>query len=444
MNDSTQAAGAKPLRAAAGSLVGAVMEWYDFLLYGIVAAVVFNEAFFPGVSPIAGTLAAFATFGVGFLCRPLGGIFFGHFGDKLGRKRMLVWTVTIMGVCTALIGLLPTYASVGWLAPLGLVILRAIQGFAVGGEWGGASLMAVENAPSKLKALYSSGVQVGYSVGLILATGIVAILDKALGTSGFAAWGWRIPFLISIVFVALALWIRAGVPESHVFEEEVAEDPNEKRRLPVLDAIREHPTAFLQIIGMRLGELFTMYIVTTFALAYATAEHGFSEGSLLRVGLLVGAIGIVTIPLFAWVSDRWGRKPVFIVGAVIGALGAIPYFLSMEAGSTILVVVMSIVLVNIAHDMIVSVQQPLFTELFGASYRYSGAGLGYQVASAIGGGFTPFIATALVAVGGGSWTWVAVYLVGGCVISALVALTLRAPAIDTSEQQALPDNGLPA
>lgn len=427
MDKPTNATSAKPLRAAAGSLVGAVMEWYDFLLYGIVAAVVFNEAFFPGVSPIAGTLAAFATFGVGFLCRPLGGIFFGHFGDRLGRKRMLVWTVTIMGICTALIGLLPTYASIGWLAPLGLVILRAIQGFAVGGEWGGASLMAVENAPSKFKALYSSGVQVGYSFGLILATGIVAILSGTLGTSAFSAWGWRIPFLISIVFVALALWIRAGVPESQVFEEQVAEVPSAKRRLPVLEAIREHPAAFLQIIGMRLGELFTMYIVTTFALAYATSEHGFSRGSLLYIGILVGAIGIVTIPFFAWISDRWGRKPVFLAGATIGALGAIPYFLAMEAGSTILVVVMSVVLVNLAHDMIVSVQQPLFTELFGPSYRYSGAGLGYQVASAIGGGFTPFIATALVAVGGGSWTWVAVYLLGGCVISALVALTLRAP-----------------
>lgn len=443
MSDATQVTNVKPLRAAAGSLVGAVMEWYDFLLYGIVAAMVFNEAFFPGVSPVAGTLAAFATFGVGFLCRPLGGMFFGHFGDKLGRKRMLVWTVTIMGICTALIGLLPTYASIGWWAPLGLVILRAVQGFAVGGEWGGASLMAVENAPAKLKALYSSGVQVGYSVGLILATGIVAVLDRVLGTSGFEAWGWRIPFLISVVFVALALWIRAGVPESQVFEEEVVEE-GAKRRLPVLDAIREHPAAFLQIIGMRLGELFTMYIVTTFALAYATDEHGFSEGSLLRVGILVGAIGIVTIPFFAWVSDRWGRKPVFLVGATIGALGAIPYFLSMEAGSTILVIVMSIVLVNIAHDMIVSVQQPLFTELFGASYRYSGAGLGYQVASAIGGGFTPFIATALVAVGDGSWTWVAAYLLGGCVISALVALTLRAPVAEPADGTPMSKDRLPA
>jgi MHS family shikimate/dehydroshikimate transporter-like MFS transporter len=418
----------KPTRAAAGSFVGAVVEWYDFLLYGLVAAVVFDDAFFPEISPVAGTLAAFATFGIGFICRPLGGLFFGHFGDKIGRKRMLVWTVSVMGIATALIGVLPTYGSVGWWAPLLLVLLRAVQGFAVGGEWGGAALMAVESAPSKLRALFSSGVQVGYSVGLILATGIVGLLEAVLGETAFQGWGWRLPFLISAVFVGLALWIRAGVPESEVFEKEVEQRVPKARKPPVVEALRRHPAAFFQIIGMRLGELLTMYIVTTFALSYATSRHGFSSGFMLNVGLLVGAVGIVTIPLFAWLSDRYGRKPVFLVGAVVGALGTVPYFLSVESGSEILVIVSSVVLVNIAHDMIVSVQQPLFTELFGAEYRYSGAGLGYQVASAVGGGFTPFIATALVLLGGGQWYWVAVYLGGGCVISALVALTLRGPA----------------
>ncbi|GAA4867810.1 shikimate transporter [Saccharopolyspora cebuensis] len=427
----THAAGpatTRPGRAAAGSLVGAVVEWYDFLLYGIVAAIVFDEAFFPEFSPVAGTLAAFATFGIGFVCRPLGGLFFGHFGDRIGRKRMLVWTVAIMGGATALIGLLPTYGSIGWLAPLLLVLLRAVQGFAVGGEWGGAALMAVESAPPKLKAFYSSGVQVGYSVGLILATGVVALLEPVLGDEAFRTWGWRLPFLLSIVFVAVALWIRSGVPETRVFTDEVEEQPSRKRRLPVVRALREHPGAFFRIIGMRLAELLSMYIVTTFALSYATTEHGFDEGFMLTIGLLVGALGIVTIPLFAWLSDRYGRKRVFLGGAVIGALAAVPYFLALEAGSEVLVVVASVVLVNIAHDMVVSVQQPLFTEMFGAEYRYSGAGLGYQVAAALGGGFTPFIATALVVLGGGRWYWVAAYLAVGCAVSAAVALTLRAPA----------------
>ena len=423
----------KQTRAAMGSSIGAVVEWYDFLLYGIVAAIVFNKAFFPEVSPLAGTLAAFATFGIGFVCRPLGGLVFGHFGDKLGRKRMLVWTVLLMGISTALIGVLPTYGTIGWWAPLLLVVLRALQGFAVGGEWGGAALMAVESAPSRFKALYSSGVQVGYSVGLILATGAVALMENGLGEREFQAWGWRVPFLISALLVVLALWIRAGVPESEVFKEEVVARQAQKRtKLPVVTALRKHPAAFFQIIGMRMGELVTMYVVTTFALSYAVDEHGFDSGLMLNIGLLVGAVGIVTIPAFAWLSDRYGRKPVFMTGAVIGVLGAVPYFLSMESGSAILLAVTSVLLVNIAHDMIVSVQQPLFTELFGAEYRYSGAGVGYQVASAVGGGFTPFIATALVAFGDGSWYWVAAYLAAGCGASALVALTLRGASSPTS------------
>ncbi|WP_199740375.1 shikimate transporter [Saccharopolyspora rhizosphaerae] len=424
-----------PARAAAGSFVGAVVEWYDFLLYGIVAAVVFNDAFFPGISPLAGTLAAFATFGVGFVFRPLGGAFFGHFGDKVGRKTMLVWTVSIMGVSTALIGLLPTYASIGWWAPLLLVVLRAVQGFAVGGEWGGAALMAVENAPPKLKAFFSSGVQVGYSVGLLLATGVASAVQAFTSDSAFESWGWRVPFLVSVVFVAIALWIRSGVPESEVFRERVAARQPARRKLPVLDALRRHPAAFFQIIGLRLGELLTMYIVTTFALAYATKQFGFGSGFMMTVALLVGGIGIVTIPLFAWVSDRYGRTPVFITGAVIGAIGAVPYFLSMQAGSQVLLLVASVVLVNLAHDMIVSVQQPLLTELFGPEHRYSGAGLGYQVAAAVGGGFTPAIATALVMLGGGGWHWVATYLGAGCLVSALVALTVR-PADEPAEVRA--------
>ena len=427
----TQHTRAKPLRAAAGSFIGAVVEWYDFLLYGIVAAVVFNSAFFPGISPLAGTLAAFATFGVGFVFRPLGGLFFGHFGDRIGRKTVLVWTVLIMGLSTALIGLLPTYADIGWWAPLLLVVLRAVQGFAVGGEWGGAALMAVENAPPKLKAFFSSGVQVGYSVGLLLATGAAGLMKGVTSDEAFQSWGWRVPFLLSVVFVAIALWIRAGVPESEEFRRQVAQRAAGERKLPVVEALRRHPAAFFQIIGLRLGELLTMYIVTTFALAFATKQYGFDSGFMLNVGLLVGGIGVVTIPLFAWLSDRYGRKPVFVTGAAVGVLGTVPYFLSMQAGSKILIVVSSVVLVNIAHDMIVSVQQPLLTELFGPAYRYSGAGLGYQVAAAIGGGFTPAIATTLVMLGGGTWYWVAAYLGLGCLISALVALTLR-PASEPS------------
>src|SRR5258705_9300577 len=210
-------------KAALGSFVGAVVDWYDFLLYGIIAAIVFNTEFFPQVSPAMGTLAAFATFGVGFLFRPLGGFVFGHYGDRIGRKRMLVLTVMMMGLSTALIGLLPSFATIGWWAPVLLVILRATQGFAVGGEWGGAALMACESAPEKKKAFYSSGVQVGYGVGLILSTGLVSIISRSMDNASFLAWGWRLPFVFSVVLVLIALWIRSSMEESQEFVEKVVQ-----------------------------------------------------------------------------------------------------------------------------------------------------------------------------------------------------------------------------
>ncbi|WLE62726.1 shikimate transporter [Burkholderia plantarii] len=427
--DSLDQAGAQRARsqarkAALGSFVGAVVDWYDFLLYGIVAALVFNAAFFPKVGPTMGTLAAFATFGVGFLFRPLGGVVFGHYGDRLGRKRMLVVTVMMMGVSTVAIGLLPTFASIGWWAPVLLVLLRALQGFAVGGEWGGAALMAVESAPAKKKAFYSSGVQVGYGVGLVLATGIVSLLSHVLGDDAFRAWAWRIPFLASVVLVLIGLWVRSSMDESQEFVEKV-EHGHRKLKMPVLEALARHPRAFLYIVALRLAELFTMYIVTAFALSYSTANLGMSRELFLNIGLLVGAISCVTIPCFAWLADRFGLRRVYIIGALIGLASAVPFFVALEARATVWIVIFAVMLANVAHDMVVSVQQPLFTELFGAEYRYSGAGVGYQFASVVGGGFTPFIAVALVSVGGGSWHLVAGYLALGCLISVLVAARMR-------------------
>ena len=408
-------------KAALGSFVGAVVDWYDFLLYGIIAAIVFNTVLFPKVSPAMGTLAAFGTFGVGFLFRPLGGFVFGHYGDRLGRKRMLVLTVMMMGLSTAMIGLLPTFATVGWWAPVLLIALRAIQGFAVGGEWGGAALMAVESAPGKKKAFYSSGVQVGYGVGLVLATGIVSILSQTMDDATFKTWGWRIPFVFSVVLVLIGLWVRSSMEESQEFVKKVIEKGQKTRRLPIFEALRQHPKAFLLIIALRLAELFTMYIVTAFALSYSTTNLGMPRQFFLNIGLLVGALSIVTIPCFAMLADRFGRRRIYMIGAVVGMLSAIPFFVALDARSTVWIVIFSVMLANIAHDMVVSVQQPMFTELFGTEYRYSGAGVGYQVASVVGGGFTPFIAVALVSFAGGSWHPVAAYLAIGCLISVVVA-----------------------
>jgi MFS transporter, MHS family, shikimate and dehydroshikimate transport protein len=335
-----------------------------------------------------------------------------------------VLTVMMMGLSTALIGLLPTFASIGWWAPVLLVLLRAIQGFAVGGEWGGATLMAVECAPEKKKAFYSSGVQVGYGVGLILATGIVSALTALLGEPAFKSWGWRIPFVFSIVLVLIGLWVRSSMDESQEFVEKV-EKTDLRARLPIFDALRQKPKAFLLIIALRLAELFTMYIVTAFALSYSTANLGMPSRFFLNIGLLVGAISIVTIPLFALAADRFGRRRVYITGAVIGMLSAVPFFVALDARSTLWIVVFAVMLANVAHDMVVSVQQPMFTELFGTEFRYSGAGVGYQVASVVGGGFTPFIAVALVSMAGGSWHPVAGYLAIGCLLSVVVALKMK-------------------
>ena len=419
-------------RAAWGSFAGAVVDWYDFLLYGITAALVFNREFFPQIGPAMGTLAAFATFGVGFLFRPLGGIIFGHFGDRLGRKRMLMMTVWMMGIATACIGLLPSFNQIGWWAPVLLVTLRAIQGFAVGGEWGGAALLAVESAPKNKKAFYSSGVQVGYGIGLLLSTGLVSLISANTTNEQFLSWGWRLPFLFSVVLVLVALWIRNGMAESAEFEhqQQEAQLKTAKKRLPVVEALLRHPGAFLLIIALRLCELLTMYIVTAFALNYSTQNLGLPRELFLNIGLLVGGISCLTIPCFAWLADRFGRRRIYITGALIGTLSAFPFFMALESQSYFWILFFALMLANIAHDMVVCVQQPMFTELFGASYRYSGAGVGYQVASVVGGGFTPFIAAALVTFSGGSWHSVALYLTAGCLLSALTALLMKKHPVD--------------
>ncbi len=429
--EETMPALSRARRAAWGSFAGAVVDWYDFLLYGITAALVFNHAFFPQISPGMGTLAAFATFGVGFLFRPLGGIIFGHFGDRLGRKRMLILTVWLMGLSTACIGLLPAFETIGWWAPALLVLLRALQGFAVGGEWGGAALLSVENAPRGRKAFYSSGVQVGYGVGLLLSTGLVSLISHFTTDSAFLSWGWRLPFLFSIVLVLAAWWIRNDMDESVEFEQQktLAQTARSKKKtLPVMEALRRHPGAFLLIIALRLCELLTMYIVTTFALNYSTVNLGLPRELFLNIGLAVGALSCLTIPCFAWLADRYGRKRIYITGALSGAASAFPFFMALESHSAWGILVCSLLLANLAHDMVVCVQQPMFTELFGAGYRYSGAGVGYQVASVVGGGFTPFIAAALVTFSAGSWHSVAIYLTAGCLLSAVTALLMKPPA----------------
>ncbi len=423
-NGAVQVSAARSRKAAIGSFVGAIVDWYDFLLYGFMAAVVFNSLFFPSHDPTLGTLAAFATLGVGFLFRPLGGIIFGHYGDVVGRRTMLVITVGLMGVSSAGIGLLPTYASIGWYAPLLLVILRVLQGIAVGGEWGGAALMAVESAPSGKKAFLSSGVQVGYGVALILVTGIMSTLSATMSNAAFLSWGWRLPFLFSIVLVAIALWIRFNLEETPEFVAKVGAHGERHIKAPIVVALTRHPGAFFIIISMRAIELLAMYMVTTFSLYYSVSVLHMSREIFLNIGFVVGAVSCVTLPFFAWLADRVGYKRVYLTGAIIGLLATWPFFMAMEARSVVWIVILSVLLANIAHDMVNSVQQPLFTGFFGTEYRYSGANIGYQVASVVFGGFTPFIATLLFDINH-TWQPVAAFMAAGGLLSVVVAAAIR-------------------
>lgn len=297
----------------------------------------------------------------------------------------------------------------------------------MGGEWGGAALLAVESAPKNKKAFYSSGVQVGYGVGLLLSTGLVSLISSCTTDEQFLSWGWRLPFLFSVVLVLAALWIRNGMAESAEFEQQQREQQLQpkKKRLPVVEALFRHPGAFLMIIGLRLCELLTMYIVTAFALNYSTQNLGLPRELFLNIGLLVGAISCLTIPCFAWMADRFGRRRVYITGALIGTLSGFPFFMALESQSYFWILFFALMLANIAHDMVVCVQQPMFTEMFGASYRYSGAGVGYQVASVVGGGFTPFIAAAPSPCPAAPWHSVAIYLTAGCLLSALTAMLMK-------------------
>lgn len=407
---------AQARRAAVSAFVGAVIEWYDFLIFGLVAATVFNRHFYAFESPTMNLLASFATLGIGFLFRPLGGLVFGRMGDRVGQKRVLVVTMTVMGVCTGLVGFLPTYERIGWWSPVLLTLLRSVQGFAVGGEWGGAALLAVRHAPAGRRAFYSSGVQIGYAVGLVAASTAVSGMSYLTGDA-FEVWGWRVPFWSSIVLIAVGLWIRVGVVER-------PKDPAARaagERSSAWAAIRRRPGAFLEIIGLRLVELLTMYIVTTFAVAYADTHLDMPREQMVNVAAVVGALGIVSIPLFAHLSDRIGWRRIYVTGALVAAACAFPFFLALEHGSIVLVALAAVLLINVAHDMAVSVQQPLITQMFGAAHQNTGAGVAYQVASAVAGGFTPFIATALLAWADDAWWPVAAYLLVGSLVSAGVA-----------------------
>ena len=405
---------------AFASFIGTTIEWYDFFLYGTVAALVFNRLFFPTLDPLAGTLSAYGTFAVGFVARPLGGAVFGHYGDRLGRKRALVWSLLLMGVATALIGVIPTYDRLGAWSAILLVALRFVQGIGVGGEWGGAVLLAVEHSSTGRRGLHGAWPQMGVPAGLLLSTVVFASLSSALPESAFLSWGWRVPFLLSVVLIAVGLFIRLRILETPVFEE--MKHARRESRAPLLDVLRDHPRVVLVGIGMRFAENVLFYTYTVFVLSYGEKSLGYQRSALLHGVILASIVGLFSIPLWSHLSDRIGRRPVYLAGASISLLTAFPVFWLIGRGPGFVGIALVLGL-NVGHDMMHGPMAAYFSELFGTRVRYSGTSLVYQLTSAFSGGLAPFVATLLLAhYGVGA---VVGYVVASCAIS--VVATLLAP-----------------
>ncbi|MGZ8821508.1 MAG: MFS transporter, partial [Aeromicrobium sp.] len=402
------------------SLIGTAVEWYDFFLYGSAAALVFGTLFFPESDPLTATMLAFGTYALGFVARPLGGVVFGHFGDKVGRKKMLVVALFVMGIATVGIGLLPTYASIGIAAPLLLLACRLLQGFAVGGEWGGAVLMAAEHGDPEHRGFWASWPQAGVPLGNLLATGVLFILAAVQSDATFEAWGWRIPFLLSAVLVFIGLWVRMTLEESPVFEEaktEIADKGETSTHMPLFEVIKNYPKEVLIAMGMRMAENISYYIFTIVVLAYAKEYLEVSTDLILKMLLIAAAFQFFLIPALGALSDRIGRRPMYMTGAI--GVGVWSFFFfglidTMEPGKVLLAIVVGLFF----HSLMYAPQAAFFSELFGTSVRYTGASVGDQLASIFAGALAPIIALQLLgSVEDQNPTAVAIYVSIASVIS---------------------------
>ncbi|GAA3223320.1 MFS transporter [Pseudonocardia petroleophila] len=376
-------------RAALSSYLGSVIEYYDFLLYATAAALVFGPVFFSGLDPVVGTIASLGTLATGYLARPLGGILFGHFGDRLGRKKMLITTMTLMGIASVLIGLLPTPAQIGALAPVLLVVLRVAQGIAVGGEWGGAVLLSAEHATSR-RGLWASFTNAGAPSGGVLSTVVLAITAATMTEEQFLSWGWRIPFLLSAVLLALGLFVRSRVEETPVFRAEIAETPP---AFPLVDVLRNHPRVLALSVGIGFAAFVVQATITTFSLSYAV-EAGIPRSTVLNALTASSVAAVVGIIGWSALSDRLGRRPVMIAGAVACGAWAFALFPLISSGSTALLVVAVVVGQGLLHPALYGPLAALYTELFATRSRYTGASLGYQLAGT-GAGFAPLAFAAI-------------------------------------------------
>jgi metabolite-proton symporter len=403
------------------SMIGTTIEWYDFFLYGTAAALVFNKLFFPQADPLTGTMLAFTTYALGFVARPLGGLVFGHLGDRIGRKKLLMASLIMMGGSTFLIGLLPTFGQVGLFAPLMLVLLRLVQGFAVGGEWGGAVLMVCEYGDAKNRGFWAGWPQAGVPAGNLLAAGVLAIMSAVQSNHDFLAWGWRVPFLLSAVLVLIGYWVRATLAESPVFEKAIAERGVEAA--PVLEAIKRRPGGLAIGVGLRVGENITYYIITAFSITYITEVVHLSRGMALNALLAGAGVEVMLIPVFAWLSDRIGRRPILFLGSAGMALFGFAFFRMLDTGATPIVLA-AVIIGLVLHGAMYAPQAAFIAELFPTRFRYSGASLAYQATSIFAGSLAPIIALALFKATK-SATPIAIYMLIAGAISAYSALRAR-------------------
>jgi metabolite-proton symporter len=397
---------------AFASLIGTTIEWYDFFIFGTAAALVFNQVFFPSFDPVTGTLAAFASFSVGFVARPFGGAVFAHYGDKIGRKPMLVYSLLLMGAATVLMGLLPGYASIGIWAPILLVVLRFAQGFGVGGEWGGAALMAVEHAPDHRRGFYGAWPQVGVPAGLVLGTGAYALLSATLSDEQFLVWGWRIPFLASALLIAVGMWIRLTVAESPIFQRML--DAEMAARMPVFDALKTYPKEIALAAGSFVATHAMFYVTSVWLIAYATTELGYDRTTILNANAALSLSDIPMILAAGLLSDYIGRRKMFLTGMAVLAVFAIPYFMLVSTGNIWLFLLGGLI-VQACRSAVYGPQSACFAEQFSTRMRYSGCSLAYQFAAIIGG-MAPLICTALVAFTGSLYS-VAVFVIVIALIS---------------------------
>jgi metabolite-proton symporter len=414
------------------SLIGTSLEWYDFFLYGSAAALVFNKLFFPDADPLTGTLLAFATSATGFIARPIGGIVFGHYGDKVGRKNVLVVTLLLMGIATFLIGLLPTYVVIGVAAPILLVVLRILQGLGLGGEWGGAVLMSMEHGDPNRRGWNASWPQVGVPVGNLLAAGVLGIMSATLPDASFESWGWRVPFLLSGALIAVGLWIRLTIAETPLFQE--LEKTDTKARAPIIDVLRLYPRSVLTALGARLGVDIAFYTFALFILVYVAERLGLARSTALNAVLVGSAFQLVLIPLFGHLSDRYGRRPVYLAGAAGAAAWIFAFFPLLDTRSTFLIILAAVG--GLLFHAMYGPQAAFISELFSTKVRYSGASLGYQIAGVLGGALAPIISIALLK-RFDSWLPVAVYVLIGLLITIVsVWLTPETAKTDLRDDKA--------